>query len=538
MKTILSALFVLSLSTSAFAQFNEIATSPEFEEPTAGHLKIITTDAGETFLLHIDGKDFNLKKYDRNHKLVQEKTMQSIYGDFKRGNILSMTASGEKITLFTSEMESRTPALYRQIIDTKTCTFLDEQKIDSMPKVKVKIVMMSGVTKQMLHRKFNFYVKTDPETGAYATVANATDIETEQHLKVQHFKKDHTLISSSYFYIPESKFTYYDFKSMDIDGEKSVMLAVIAANEKTDKLHLAKLSAGATTFESKQANFPGAEFINTIVARYNAATNQYLNICTRTKGNTGSTFRVTWDFNKDSVTTEPLTGAMVTSGIKYRWQGLSLTIASPIAQNMSIRTDGSYTVAFEDHMLRENTYAKANMHSLGSSGGTTTITKLFTNNVAVSDFDKDGKIVNTKMLLKSHQINVASKLGPYNLSEIEQQGMELSKGTQFKTFCYLPINGKEYVLFVDDQKNQERIDKRNKPETVIGLENCRSYVIDLNASDTKPTRSELFKEEVSRKNRPLIIPALSSYNKATEEVATLKINYETKKACLSWLKAE
>lgn len=533
MKTILSALFVLSLSPSAFAQFTEIATSPEFEEPTAGHLKIITTDAGETFLLHIDGKDFNLKKYDRNHKLVQEKTMQSIYGDFKRGNILNATSEGEYITLFNSEMDSRTLALYRQVIDTKNCTFKEEKKIDSMPKIKIK-VGTADASSRLINRKFEYYVKTDPATGAYATAAYFTDQESEKQLRIQHYDKNHNILSSSCFYLPDSKYLYYDYKGMHVDGDKAVILVAVAATEKTGKLFFAKLPAGATTFEAKAAVFPGATDIDDVVIRYNKATGQYVSLCTRIKEGSGSTFRVVWDTNRDTVITEPITGAMLTSGIKYKH--MSTSLAKPTTQKMTMNEDGSYTAVFEDIGAKANTYNSAGR--AGSPSGSFTSLKIYMNNVAVSDFDKDGKIVSTKVLPKSHQIGMFSKLGPYNLAEIEQEGMQFSSGTQFKTFCYLPIKNKEYILFVDDEENQGRIDKRNKPETVVGLENCRSYVMTLNTEDTKPTRSELFKEEVSRKNRPLIIPALSSYNKATEEVATLKVNYETKKACLSWLKAE
>src|SRR5690606_6806845 len=108
-------------------------------------------------------------------------------------------------------------------------------------------------------------------------------------------------LSSPCFYLPASKYLYYDYKGMHVDGYKAVILVAVAATDKTGKLYFAKLPAGATTFEAKPATFPGATDIDDAVIRYNKASSQYTSLCTRIKEGSGSTFRVIWDTNRDTV---------------------------------------------------------------------------------------------------------------------------------------------------------------------------------------------------------------------------------------------
>lgn len=531
MKKIVLGIFVWALSTSAWAQFSEVATSKEFKEPAMGHLKIVTTNLGETFLIHVHKKNFNLKKYDKEHNLVQEKTLQSIYGSFDHGKILNISTDGNTIIVYSSEMKDRIVSLYRQVIDTKSCTFLEEKKLDSLPQLKAKLVF-GKEAERLINQKYNFYVNTDPLTGAYATVAYFTDQASDKQIKVQHYTQNHKLISSASFYMEDNKFPYYDYKGMQVDGEKAVIVVAVASNDKTGKLYFGKLPAGAKAFETKPAIFPGAIDISNVVIRYNKVTSEYVSLCTRLKEGSGNTYRVVWDVNRDTIKTELMSGALITAGIKTR--AFETSISNPVTQKLIMNDDGSYRAVFEEISTQARTYVTSN--GTGGSGTRTNI-RIFMKNVAVSDFDQDGKLSNTRILPKSYTVGMLST-EPYKLSEIEQEGMQVSAGLQFKTFSFLNAKGKDYLLFVDDEKNQERLDSKKKPETVLGLENCRSYYMQLNTEDSKPNRAELFNEEVGKKNRPLIISALATYNSATEELVTIKVNYATKMACLSWLKAD
>ncbi len=131
-------------------------------------------------------------------------------------------ASGKGITIFTSEMDKRVPALYRQVLNMSTCTFSEETLIDSMPKVKLKVKMAILATDRDYNRRFEFFVKTDPVSGCYATAAYNTDEEADRQVHINHYTPDHRMISSAYFTVPDDKYIYYDYKDMCINGDRQV----------------------------------------------------------------------------------------------------------------------------------------------------------------------------------------------------------------------------------------------------------------------------------------------------------------------------
>ena len=537
MKLFTMLAIALVSAITANAQLKEIEKSEIFEEPRNGFVKIIHDDAGDTYFVHVGNDGLMLKKYDTNHKLVKSKKIKSKLGNLHLGKLLSITCRDNAILVFTSELENRTPALYRQVIDATSLDLREENQIDSMPKIKIK-VKFGKVSERELNRKFDFYVKTDAATGSYAVAAYYTDEETNKQVRVTHYNNQHKVISSSGFFRPDSDYSYYDYRDLYVNGEQALVAMAIGSKRKTGDLLIGVLPAGANAFEVKEVDFPQAKDVKSALITFNPTTNQYMAVSiSENAGNTVSS-RTIWNPQNNEAKTETITGAAL---IKAGKAGKG-SMLKPVVQQLLLQADGSYTLIFEDMKHDLSQYSTFNSMSGGSfgSGGNTmmktkTSNKFYLNNLAVVHYDANGNLLNSDVLQKSFQVTYPIQLNYMNA--IQEAGVTLTWGLQFKTFYYVNGKTKKYIIFNDDEKNQERINSNKKPETIVGLENCEAYMLALHKNE-EPQRKPLFTEPTSKTNRQLVVAAASSYNPATNEVAILKVNYKDKKARIVWMQAE
>lgn len=118
------------------AQFKPLAEGATFEEPEEGFAKILQLKNGNTMFIHITyKKGINIRMYNAAHQETAVTHIDPSYGKLDYGNIEAAFELAGNAVLMISEVDSRTPMLYRLVIDGKTGNLKDDQKIGELAHV-------------------------------------------------------------------------------------------------------------------------------------------------------------------------------------------------------------------------------------------------------------------------------------------------------------------------------------------------------------------------------------------------------------------
>jgi hypothetical protein len=520
-----SLLCIVFLSLSSFmlqAQLKEVAASESFEEPRDGALKIIQTDDGNTFYINHHMKEgLIIKKYNAQHKLVKTNTIFSNLAKLHREDQLLLYFRNNTLVILATERMSRGPKLYRQIIDANTLALKEEVIVDELPKMKLKFGF--NYSRSVYDRELKYYAQLDTASGSYIALVMNTDEEAGKQIKVMHFNQDHEQINTAYFSVPNSNYDYIDLMDYYVNADKEVVVLAKGVQNKNEELLLGLLKKGENTFRIRKPTFVKAKELETSVIRFNASTNQYIILCYEKVGQRGNLLRAFWNADTDEESTQQITGLTLPKPDNVK-KGDNYGV---ILNDYILNADGSFNLLLQDYIARTET--------VNNTKSSFTTVRIFNNDVRYLEFNTAAELTHQfKMDLAYQRFNTLT----FRLdNKVSDAGVSLNAGVQFKNVLFVNGQQKKYIIFNDDEKNQQRIDEKDDATIVRGLENCIAYMHPVKEGN-KVKREPLFNDEISRKNRPLVIAAASAYNKNTNKIAMLKVNFKNKTAQMVWLEAE
>lgn len=192
--TILSCLLAL-LQAVAFAQFKTVAETPLFKEPESGFAKLLQLKNGNTVVVHLTNRNgINLTFYDPQHKLAVNKHHDPIFQRLRGARVNAIFEADGAIVMLISEVEERTPLLYRLVFDGVTGNLQREEKIAEAEKFQFMDVRWIPEFDPVN----SFAVSKDPGSDNYAVFIrrNRNEFADKNQMEVVMYNGQHQEISS------------------------------------------------------------------------------------------------------------------------------------------------------------------------------------------------------------------------------------------------------------------------------------------------------------------------------------------------------
>lgn len=525
---LLSILSIVAIFCCAqlHAQFPVIANSPAFEEPESGFCKIILEKNGNTAFLHITGNEgIKVRIYDPGHKQIAVKSIHPSYGKLRMAEVMGAYEINQNIVLFIRELEDRKPILYRLIIDGNDGKLIEEKEIGSLKKMDI------GKGYAMLFGKVpmpDFYVRKDPESDNYAVALfNSFASDRNERIELIHYNKDHQEISRAFYQSPNDEYKYLTFQDMCVRGDKEVIALAVGRNgrasddDQNGALLMGSLAAGATSLSLNRLNYPDAKKIEGALIRYNKATDEYILLSVKPEKKSKGiyvaykTIFKSADYNPVTTTVSAASLDKIANG-HYDKEDQFLAIP----QDLCINDDGSYTILFEENMMRSTTY-NTGMPGSNNFGATSmrTSTKIFLNDIGIINYDKAGKEKGAFYIPKSQQVLAMPNMIYYSFRR--EAATPLVWGTQYKSFYYLNGKNQDYVFLNDIERNQEKINKKKKVTTIQDLNECEAYSFIIGNDGEMPKRKKIFNDK-GKEEKDIALFTASTYDKENNVFATLK----------------
>ena len=523
----------------AMADFKVLGNSTGFEEPESGFCKIISERNGNTAFLHVTIKEgINIRIYDPAHKQLVNKHIEPDYGKLKEADVLGTYEINNNLVLFIRELDESRPVLYRLIIDGEKGNLIEEKLIGTLPKMdwgKGYAVAFGKVPTP------DFYVRKDPESDNYAVALfNSFASDRNERIELVHYNKGHQEISRAFYQSPNDEYKYLTFQDMCVMGDKEVIALAVGMNTRSSggdqngSLLIGSLAAGSRSLELNKLNYPGAALIDGALIRYNKVTDEFLLLSIRpersSKDNEYRAYKTVIKRSDYTPVTTALSAVSLNRIANKHFEKKDQFLAIP--QNLYINEDGSYTIIFEENLMRVTTYSSMNSSMMRRS------VKVFLNDIGIIQYSKDGVEQGAYYIPKSQQVFSLPNMMYYSFRE--ESAISLSWGVQYKSFCYLNGKDKDYVFMNDIEKNQERIDDKKKVVTIQGLNDCEAYSFNLGTEGEMPKRHLLFPDKDSKKDRDIALFTISAYDREHNVFVTLKRERSgrDKSVKLVWLQPE
>jgi hypothetical protein len=517
-KTILLLLSML-LVIIAKAQFKQIAEGPVFKEPVEGYGKILQLKNGNTMFINITTKkSIDVRLYDADHKeiVVTNDELQTV-GKLKHSSIEGVFEISGDVVICISEIDSRTPVLYRVIIDGKNGNLKEESKIGELNKLGFGAgyaIVWGDVPPP------DFYVRKDPNSDNYAVAMfNSFESERSKRIEIVVYGADNKEARRAYYASPQEKYKYLVYLDMAVIGPDKVSVLAYGFNTnhsggKASELVLADLDKGASSVTFTELNFSKDLFIPTGLVKYNPVM-KVLTLLAITKvkpKDKGYTAYLAFvdPFKRELLRANPVSPSdkIIEFDKKEKFDGLP--------QNLFINNDGSATIIYEEMVV--STYTSSQYGSSTSTG---------LGRVAVVNYSKTGEPVNEYLARKS-QILYSTSLGPFYLSRREGTAQWLFSGNQYKSFAYINGKNKSYLLFNDTERNNDS-QENGKLVTVSGVSGSDGFYYPLSGGDIVPKRDYIFGQPEKKRDHNLALFSVSDYDRNNDIYAVLKLENESGK---------
>ncbi|MNY04629.1 hypothetical protein D3C86_1373160 [compost metagenome] len=380
-----------------------------------------------------------------------------------------------------------------------------------------------------------FFLNLDEETGCYA-VAQYNTFESDRNRRIQvvHYNNSNKEIARAYYQSPKNKYKYMEFLDLATIGSKEVVVSVLGRNtvasggDKAGILLMGSLKAGAKAFDMQKVNYNAGRpsKIKAALTRYNPHTGDIYLLTLESAGQKKSMMQfrsqlsiidADWHINSRMVTTKKIQDLT-----KKHYKKENTFLAVP--QNLYVNKDGGFSVLFEEQkIVTTNT-------STGSGSGfsTKTRTTCTMGDIGVQRYDREGNEQSVYYIPKSHYYGTLIPDYMYN-AKVQQCGVRLHWGYQFKSFAYVPVGERGYVLFNDIERNAKKVEKKREVSTVSAAGDLEAFVFDLNEQNAVPVRKQIFAAE-GKNDRSLGLFNGSNYNAAHKLMTVVVTQPRTKDA--------
>jgi hypothetical protein len=510
------------------AQFKTISESMAFDEPEAGHAKLVSFRNGFTAFIFIHPKEgITLKIYDEKHKLKADKEINTQFSDSKYKSIEAVFEVGGNLAVFISQPDDKTRVLYRLILDGRTGNLKSDEKIAMLTRVGM---FRAGRLMMQRDQSPDFFVRKDPASDYYAVSKfdNFND-DPNQRLEIIYFGPDNKEMARAFYHSPEDRYENLRYVDMVVIGDQKVSVLAYAYNKvKRDhdgELVMANLDSGSKSVSLQELNFSKDLIVAGGITRYNPVSQNIILLAacqSEKKSNEYGTVlafvnpfeqRVTNAFDvypqrADAKSTELF-------GRKDHYTGMP--------QNLFIDNDGSFSIVFEEI----TNYSSTSGSSYSELG-----------HLAVMQFNPNGKETGCYLIPKL-QVYFKHAVQSFYHSEREGSAQRLDAGNQYKSFAYLHGKYKSYILFNDIEKNGEAVEK-GKITRIAGVGDCDGFYFLLQGDQVLLPRQYVFGKPDRGRDHNLAIFTLSDYDRDRNLYCTLKLEKEgrNKQVKLVWLEPQ
>jgi hypothetical protein len=512
---IVSLLFL----TVGHAQFKQLAEGPVFKEPTTGFAKILQMKNGNTVFVHMSEDDaIAVRVYNPAREEVN--ALNSPFTkirNIEKSAIEGVFEINGNIVIFVSKIESRTPTLYRVLIDGATGSLKEEIKIAQLNRMALfagYALAFGGVPMP------DFYIRKDPNSDTYAiAMFNSFESDRSKRIEIVVYGADNQELRRAYYASPEEKYKYLVYLDMALISPDMVSVLAYGYNTnhsggKASELILANLEKGATSVNFTELNFSKDLFVPSGLVRYNPVMKCLVLVAnTQTAETRKSRYYVPYlalvdPFEKKLLGADPMHPS---DNLIHRYK--DPFDGSP--QNLFVNDDGTFTVVMEQLAV-----------TIMSSQYSTTYRTDF-GNIAVENYDKTGRLVSDYLIPKSQRASNLA-LGSFYLSRREGTAQLLFEGHQFKSFAYINGKSKGYILFNDTERNNEH-QQDGDLVTVSGVSSTDGFFYQLTGTDVIPKRELVFGQPEKKRDHNLGLFSISDYDQKNNVYAVLKLENESGK---------
>lgn len=513
MKKFLFLLVSILTVNMASAQFKLIAEGPVFKEPEDGYAKILQLKNGNTIFIHLTEKDgIDTRIYNAQHQETAATHIEPAYGKLgHNGDVESLFEINGDVVLMASKFESRTPVLYRMIIDGKTGAVKEDKQIAQLEKLGlfVNYALLYGNVPIP-----NFFIRKDPASDNYALVLfNSFESERSKVIEIVSYGADNKETARAYYSSPNERYKYMRYVDMAVIGSNKVSVLAYAYNTahsggKESELIMANLDKGSTAVSLTELGFSKDLIVNYGICRYNPVTKNLVVVALakekqRDKGYVPIMALIN-PFDKKII-------KIAIAVPSERINPFSNKEFTGLPQNLFIHSDGSFTIVSEEMttVSYSNTYSK-------ESGNT------FLGNLAVVNYTSDGKLVTDYVVRKGQELS-GSYLMPLYHSRREGSMQLLGKGNQFKSFAFISGNTNSYILFNDTERNNDKLET-GKPVTVKGVSESDGFYYPVTGTQPTLKRAYLFGNPDAKHEHNLGVFTISDYNADKNIYTTLQLS--------------
>jgi len=525
----LSCLMALSQAVT-FAQFKTVAETPLFKEPETGHARLLQMKNGNTIVLNLTNRNgINLTIYSQEHKMIASKHHSPSFEKLRGGCVNAIFETNGSVALLISEVEDRTPKLYRLLFDGTTGNLEREEKIAEAEKYAFKDLRWIPEYGPVS----SFHVSKDPGSDNYALFIRSgnTELADKNQMEVVMYNGQHLEIARAY-YQPAFKYASLNYLDMAVLGGDRVCLLgfaynQIASNDREGQLVMMTLTKGSRKMKSELLDLPDNRIADSAIVRFNAATQKLMllgsaHIEDANPQPYGGFLAIIDPFKGKTEKVIDIYPTEADTQKKKLYGANSMYAGTP--QDMFINADGSFYVFYEEINLEKHTPLDAQAY-----------TYYWLDNAAVASFDVNGKMQSSSFIAKKQYLK--NTIYPsFYMAHRGASAQQLILGEQYRSFNWLHAKGKMYVLMNDAEQNAHSVNGELAQLKVPS--NGQAYA--FQAGVPAPERMLFFGRLRPEETHALAVFNISDYNSESNTYVTLKleVNNNKKGAKLVWLQPE
>lgn len=500
MKCLFAMPVLMLMSMFVFGQIKIVSQSPVFgEDENVGIQRVLLMKNGNTFYLGLSKKSLTVRVYGPKFTVKTTKQLHPHLGKGSSFKVKGLYDMNGDVVVLVSAVDNHQVVLQRLIIDGKTGTLKEEDKIGELE--KVSYFKLGGVAFADVPEP-DFFSEAMPEGNGYAVIAmNSFQPDRNKRVAVSIYGPDSKELSHAFYKSPEEKYKFMQYLGLaPLEKDKLGVLAygynTRASGGKECELLFGTLKTGDTLLTIDRlgtSRMPSSSS----AARYNPVSKKMMLLEIVAKEGYSAT--VIDPFEKTASTKLPVGKNQ-----------------SGVPQNLFANEDGSFSVVYEKLSFLQSSNASAyDMEDYS---------------VSVLASNGQGELQHYKIPRHHIRVNMMRFASFYNAYEIFE--MAYKQFSPLEAFNYLSAGGNNYLFYNEDADNIERIKDGKGPRKVKSMDDCDAFYYTLSGEKDIPAADYLFVKPSEKRDHDKGLFKACDYNADSKIYVVVKAEERGKD--LSW----
>jgi len=508
-KVLLTLSLFFSFCLCSKAQFQEIAASPEFNEPYGGSSKLILMKKGNLVFADVGFKDsIRIRVYNTAHQEIAVTSYEMTRTKRIHPGLRAAFEINGEVVLFISTEEEKTAVLYRVIVDPNSGQVKKEEKIMSLKPIPKddRYGLLWG----------NFTVSKCADSDDYAILFSTSfESDKKKEIGILLFNKEHVETGRSFYETAEKEFSVLIFGGMVVVNAEKVALLLAGSPWKDGdrKMLLVLMKKGTSSLSITNLDLPEDKIPDDPKLYYNNYSKKLIIavVCGGKNANKYLCFPDTETGKAEKIVKYDFSDAFSERskdihGRKYMFYGEPVDFLADKNGNFSVvyGEDGFELTGGGDHY--------------------------YDSDITIADFDKNGKLLSNYRIPRKIFLNPGSSLSYGG-----------GFGNNYTEYAYIKNNDKAWLFINDKRENIERLQKNKDPKQVVTVHDCDAFYFPL-TNEPIPSRKYLFRETGEKEEHIQSPFGVSAYDKENDVFITLRLNRDPKKRTktvnIVWLKPQ